>query len=213
MKLLLLKISIVTVTCLCILPLGVDSASAHRVNVFAWAEGDTIYVESKFAGGKKVKSAKVLVLDPSGEELMAGQTNDRGEFSFKAPKPADLKIVIVAGQGHQGEWTIRAAELSDLPPQTASPTSAENIMQSTPNSADTLNSVDVKNAMPDIALEAKELEVLIESILDKKLKPITGMLADMQQKGPTVEDIIAGIGYIFGLVGIAAYVHSRKKKE
>jgi nickel transport protein len=39
------------------------------------------------------------------------------------------------------------------------------------------------------------------------------MLADIRQKGPTVADIFAGIGYIFGLVGIAAYVHSRKKKE
>ena len=38
------------------------------------------------------------------------------------------------------------------------------------------------------------------------------MLADMQQEGPGVSDIFAGIGYILGLVGIAAYVQNRKKK-
>jgi nickel transport protein len=37
-------------------------------------------------------------------------------------------------------------------------------------------------------------------------------LSELQQEGPTVKDIFAGIGYILGLVGIAAYVHSRKKK-
>ena len=53
---------------LCILYGGVDSASAHRVNVFAWVEGDTIYVESKFAGGKKVTSGKIVVTDPRGNQ-------------------------------------------------------------------------------------------------------------------------------------------------
>ncbi len=81
------------------------------------------------------------------------------------------------------------------------------------NDSVALKSVDSKTALPDIAIEPNELEAIIESILDKKLKPITRMLADIRQTGPSVEDIFAGIGYIFGLVGIAAYVHSRKKKE
>ncbi len=191
----------------------VSSASAHRVNVFAWVEGDTIYVESKFAGGKKVKAAKIIVMDARGVELLSGRTNDQGEFSFKVPKPTDLKIVLVAGQGHQGEWTVRAAEIADMPSETAPETSAENAIQSDQNDAVLLKSVDSSSAAPDTAVEPKELEAIIESILDKKLKPITRMLADIRQKGPTVADIFAGIGYIFGLVGIAAYVHSRKKKE
>ena len=28
-------------------------ASAHRINVFAWMEGDTVHVEGYFAGKKK----------------------------------------------------------------------------------------------------------------------------------------------------------------
>ena len=79
------------------------SASAHRVNVFAWVEGDTVYVESKFAGGKKVKAGKIIVVDAKGVERLSGRTNDQGEFSFKVAEPADLIIRIAAGQGHQGE--------------------------------------------------------------------------------------------------------------
>lgn len=213
MKLVLLKISIATVSCLWILPLFVGSASAHRVIVFAWAEGDTIFVESKFAGGKKVKSGKIQVLDSKGVELVADRTNDQGEYSFKAPKPMDLKILIVAGQGHQGEWSIGADELSDTPSQTASETSAEDIMQSDHNHTAALKSKDKNTAVPDMAIEPNELETIIETMLDKKLKPITRMLAEMRQKGPTARDIFAGIGYILGLVGIAAYVHSRQKRE
>jgi nickel transport protein len=213
MKSVSLKISIAAFTCLCSLPIFAGSASAHRVNVFAWVEGDTVYVESKFAGGKKVKGGKIIVQDPRGVELLAGRTNDQGEFSFKVPKPTDLKILIVAGQGHQGEWTIRAAELSDMPSKTASKTNIEGVMQSDQNKPVALKAMVSGIAAPDTAVQQEELEAIIESILDKKLKPITRMLADMRQKGPTAGDIFAGIGYIFGLVGIAAYVHSRKKKE
>jgi nickel transport protein len=205
--------SAAVIVLVCILYGGVDSASAHRVNVFAWVEGDTIYVESKFAGGKKVKAAKIRVMDPRGVELLSGRTNDQGEFSFKVPKPTDLKIVLVAGQGHQAEWTVRAAEIADMESETVPETSAENAIQTDQNDAVFLKPVDSSSAAPDIAVEPKELEAIIESILDKKLKPITRMLADIRQKGPTVADVFAGIGYIFGLVGIAAYVHSRKKRE
>jgi nickel transport protein len=37
------------------------------------------------------------------------------------------------------------------------------------------------------------------------------MLAETRQSGPGFRDIVGGIGYILGLVGIAAYVHSRRK--
>jgi len=213
MKLESLRISRLAIACLCILLLTTGYASAHRVNVFAWVEGDTIYVESKFAGGKKIKDGKIVVLDAKGTELLSGRTNDQGEFSFKVAEPTDLIIRIAAGQGHQGEWTIRAAELSDLPPQPASETSAPNGKRSDQNNSVARQSGDSPPAVAGNAIELDELEAIIESLLDKKLKPITRMLADIRQKGPTVEDIFAGIGYIFGLVGIAAYVHSRKKKE
>ena len=198
---------------LCILYVGVDSASAHRVNVFAWVEGDTIYVEGKFSSGKKVKSGKIVVTDPRGNKLLSGLTNDQGEFSFKVPKRTDLKIVLNAGQGHQAEWTIRAAEMEDLPSKTESDTSAEKVMQSERKKDVSITSVDTRTAAPDTAIKPKELEAIIETVLDRKLKPITRMLADIRQDAPSVGDIFAGIGYILGLVGIAAYVQSRKKKE
>src|SRR5210317_411781 len=81
------------------------NALAHRVNVFAWAEGDIVYVECKFSGGKKITGGSIIVSDPSGVELLTGRTNDQGEFSFKRPQPTELKIILQAGMGHRAEWT------------------------------------------------------------------------------------------------------------
>jgi nickel transport protein len=195
----------------CFAFLSAHSAFAHRVSVFAWVDGDKIYLESKFAGGHPVKSGKVVVTDPQGVELLSGVTNDEGEYSFKIPKRTDLKIVLIAGQGHQAEWTIHKAEMGDLPAGTASETSAEKAGPSEQKSAVTKTSAANESVMPGVAMSQKELEAALESVLDQKLKPITRMLADLEQGGPSIKDIFAGIGYIFGLVGVAAYVQSRKK--
>ena len=100
--------------CISVLPLP-QPAWAHRVNIFAWVEGDTVYVETKFPGGKKVKAGHIVVLDVQGNDLLSGVTNDMGEFSFKIPKREDLKIVLLAGEGHRAEWTLLASEMEEWP--------------------------------------------------------------------------------------------------
>ena len=89
----------------------IETADAHRVVVFAWVEGDTVYVESKFSGGKRVNAGKITVTDPQGKALLTGTTDENGKFSFKIPAKSDLKIVLLAGEGHRGEWTVTADEL------------------------------------------------------------------------------------------------------
>lgn len=95
----------------CLLSLPIETVDAHGVSVFAWVEGDTVYVESKFSGGKKVKAGKIIVTDLQGTELLKGTTNENGEFSFKVPKKTDLKIVLLAGMAHRAEWTVPLAEI------------------------------------------------------------------------------------------------------
>lgn len=94
----------------CLLSLRVESVNAHGVSLFAWVEKDTVHVESKFSGGKKVKAGKIIVTDLQGSELVKGTTNEEGEFSFRVTKKTDLKIVLLAGTAHRAEWTISAAE-------------------------------------------------------------------------------------------------------
>jgi nickel transport protein len=95
----------------CLFCFQIEAVDAHGVYLFAWVEGDTVYVESKFSGGKKVKAGKIIVTDPRGTELLKGTTNENGEFSFKVPKKTDLKIVLLAGVAHRAEWTVPLAEI------------------------------------------------------------------------------------------------------
>jgi len=211
MKPVSLKIAVVF-CCLGGLLVAVGPAWAHGVNVFAWVEGATVYVQGKFASGKKVKAGKIVVMDLQGNELHSGLTNDRGEYSFKTPKRAGLKIVLITGHGHRAQWIIPADEIDGPPPATDT-TGASTAARQLPKSTDTSRpSKGVNQEISTPQLSLQELEAVVETVLDKKLKPITKMLADAQHKGPTVGDIFAGIGYIMGLVGVAAYVQSRKKK-
>jgi nickel transport protein len=49
----------------------------------------------------------------------------------------------------------------------------------------------------------------LEKALDKKLAPIMRTLAEMQEQKIRLTDVLGGLGYIFGLVGVAAYFKRR----
>ncbi len=183
---------------------GPASASAHRVTVFAWVDGETVHTESKFPGGKRVKAGKIEVYDQQGSLLLHGITDDRGEFSFKLPAKAPLKIVLQAGMGHRGEWTLTEEDMGGS-------VSGKVFPESPPGS----DSGAKKEAAPIAAgpcISSEEIQRAVEKALEKRLGPVTRMLADLQEKGPSVHDILGGIGYILGLVGIAAYFHFRKRR-
>ena len=169
-------------------------ALAHRINVFAWAEGDTVYVEAKYGGGKKIRSGTVIVTDTKGLELLRGKTDNQGAFSFRRPQASELKIILDAGSGHRAHWIL--------------PTDDDH--------ADHAPDEPLPHEIPGdsyAGLNQAEIEAIVEKVLDKKMKPLIKMLSESQKKGPGLGDIIGGIGYIIGLVGIAAYFHSRKKNS
>jgi nickel transport protein len=154
-----------------------------------------------------------MVRDPQGVELISGLTNEIGEYSFKVPKQSDLRITISTGEGHQGKWTVRATELQGPAYAEQSETGTGERLTIKKDSLIYKPSLPPGTATTDSSSQADELEAIIESVLDRKLKPIIRMLAETQQKGPNTKDILAGIGYIIGLVGITAYFHNRKKKD
>ena len=159
------------------------AAQAHKAMLFAWVEGDIVYTESKFSGSRKVKNGTVRVYDLNGNLLLEGKTNHRGEFAFKVPQKSGLQIVLQAGMGHKAVWTIPVEEIE----------------------AARLPTGDTEKTMQSGSLNMKDLQKAVGKALDPKLKPIHKMLVEMQGQGVTVKDIFAGIGYIFGWVGIAAY--------
>jgi nickel transport protein len=62
-------------------------------------------------------------------------------------------------------------------------------------------------------LTREDVEQAVDRALEKKLKPVMQMLSDLNDPKPGISDIFGGIGYIIGLVGIGAYLKSRKKRD
>jgi len=51
----------------------------------------------------------------------------------------------------------------------------------------------------------------VDAIVKREVEPIKRMLAELHDSGPTMADIFGGIGWIFGLFGVAAYMQSRRR--
>lgn len=179
-------------------------AFCHRVTVFAWVEGDMVHTESKVGGGKVLKDAIIDVYDDAGGLLLQGKTDATGQFSFQAPQKADLKVVLKGEMGHRAEWLVRKEEFGvplasgvDLPTQQAG---KENQKEETIR--ETILS-------PRFSADHK----IFEKMLDQKLAPLAQQIGELRQQAnePKMKDVFGGIGYILGLIGVAAYVRSRKK--
>jgi nickel transport protein len=116
-----------------------------------------------------------------------------------------LQIVLIGGAGHRNEWRVSASEFTGAGAAEAS-SPAVSVAETVPPQSGSSASM----SSGTITLSPGELQALIEQSLDKKLAPILHRLGNVEQ-GPSLSDIIGGIGYIIGLVGLAAYFNSRRK--
>ena len=168
---------------------------AHRVTIFAWVEGSTVHTQSRFAGGRAVKNGNITVYNAQDNAILTGKTDTKGEFRFELADSAGARIVLDAGMGHGNEWMITAPDVT---------TSETADRSSTTNLDEHSHGMD--------GMHRDQLNAIIEKTIDNKLKPIMNSIEKLYNRQPSVTDILGVLGYIFGLVGVAAYVHSRKPR-
>jgi nickel transport protein len=192
-------------------------AQAHRVNVFAWVEGNTVYTTAKFSGGKVARESLVEVYDSQKKLLLKGKTDNKGDFSFSVPKIDNLDIVVYAGTGHRGSWQVKKSELTSVS-KTAAPENVDTshkpaAQNPTPAAAQTSGAVTTSS--PNLQINSEEIEKIVQKVVNRslteKLHPLMLMLAEIRDPDPGLKDILGGLGYILGLVGIIAYIKSRKQ--
>jgi nickel transport protein len=190
-------ITLVMVCVLALLFIMEANAHAHGVYIFAWVEGDTIYTDSHFSTGKKVKDGVVKVFGSSGDILLEGKTDANGEFSFKIPGKPPLRIVLEDGMGHKAEFLLELDETTGVVQTTAPPEEGKDHQM--PSTSPSREDVD-------------QIRKVVEETLDSRLKPIAKAIAEIERdKGPGLTEITAGIGYIVGIMGIILYFRAKKK--
>jgi len=208
---LLLGFSFFLICAFCI----VQDADAHKVNIYAYAEDGMIHSESYFVDGTKCKNSLIEVLDKkTGARLLEGKTDEDGKFSFKIPSVTSLKLVLHASMGHQNEYTLGEDEvresMGDKQPPKENKDKAKSFPQPAENSVKADKSLAGNGALRGVG--EPEMEAMIEKVVDSKLKPVMGILVKLQESSekPRLTEIIGGIGYILGLMGLAMYLKNRR---
>ncbi len=175
------------------------SALAHKLNVFTYVEGEQVFVEGYFADGKRAKNSQVKVYNDKREIVTEGLTNEEGEFSFLTPEVTTLRIHLDAGMGHAAEYTLSASEFNVVTSSSDEKTAP--LSSQAPLSATT-------NDMQNIASH-DEVKMLVEQAVSSAVKPLVREIAELKNK-TNFSDIVGGIGFILGALGLFAYLKARK---
>ena len=199
---------------LCLVFAGASFASAHRVNIFAFVDGDAVQVECGFNRSQKVKQGTVEVFDATtGARLLQGTTDDNGVFRFPVTAELreaghDLNIRIIAGEGHQNQWKLSKEDFSlGADSKTAVSTVKLEILNKeaeTNTASPKIYSQEELDATLKTAREQTEMQVIA---------PLRKQLAEAQQPKITWRDIVGGLGWCLGLGGLFAWISTRRQKN
>ncbi len=186
---------------------------AHKVSIYAYAENGMIFSEGYFADGTRSRNSRIEVIDAKTEEkLLEGKTGNDGKLSFKIPKAASLKLILHASMGHQNDYTLSEEEVREaMGIQESGVRSQESGVKGRKTESKT------QSATPPAAVSgvsSSEIEAIVGKAVDRKLQPVIRMLLALKENSekPGITEILGGIGYIGGLMGIVMYFKSRRLK-
>ena len=187
---------------LCLLAPWAAPALAHKVNLFAFAEGGQVYVQGYFSDGKRPKGGKVEVFGPGGELLLEGRTNEDGEFTFPSPEVSPLEVVLDAELGHVARLKL------DLAGEDGDGGGAD---QAAIDGGDDAGAVD---PAPGAAagVSGRQLESLIHRAVAKAVLPLAREVDALKSRVST-DRLLAGVGVILALLGGVAYLQARRLRD
>ena len=178
--------------------LCVNMALAHNVVGGVYAIGSTIEGEAGFSNGDMAKAGMpVFITDSNGQAVAEISTDDEGFFVFEATQRIDHHFKLDMSSGHVLEMILPADELpASLPGGTA--------IASAPLHHTPVASVS--------GVDAAALQQIVEQAVAKQVKPLRKELAAYKEKAG-LQDLLGGIGYIFGLVGLGIWLRQRKQDK
>lgn len=179
---------------LCALP-GV--AFAHKIHIFATADGVEISGSVYSSGGAVAAGLVVGVFGPDGTSLGEATTDEDGEFSYTATLRADHTMRIETPDGHGASYTLSAAELPESLPASGADAPSESEGAPPVKAA----------APPSIGGDEGDLAARVD-LLRMQVIEMRKQLDRFQEK-KNFQDILGGVGYIIGIAGVAFYLMAR----
>lgn len=183
-------------------------ATAHKINVFAYESGGTIYCEANFSGGRAAQSTTIKIIDTDSHQLIiTGTTDEHGKFEFPIQEDmrsnnTNLTIVAQSGDGHKNTWQLPAEDYLH-------PAKNQQVTTLAPSPP---HQTTIRTTNTNQSIDEQAIEIMIEKVVQRELAPLKRSLARQKNQGPTAKDIFTGLGYIFGLAGLIVLIRSKKKK-
>ncbi|MBN2025087.1 MAG: carboxypeptidase regulatory-like domain-containing protein [Pirellulales bacterium] len=184
-------------------------AWAHRVDASAHVHDGTIHGEAAFADGQPVADAIVTARDIAGHVLGETKTDAQGEFTFTPRVRVDHFFVVNAGGGHAARCVVLAGDLpSDLPPPADRDEEADRDRDAEPPAHDHGDSanhgdgetVDHPHTHGDASL----------GTLAQEIDALRRQVASLERT-TRFRDVLGGIGFIFGIAGVAFYFLAKRR--
>ncbi|MDR2405640.1 MAG: hypothetical protein LBE27_04650 [Deltaproteobacteria bacterium] len=193
---------------------------AHAVYIFAYPNGDEVCTESYFTKKDRVKNGTISMFYADGTLIQSAKTDTDGNYCFPLPKvKGDLLFVIEAGEGHRGEFKLREEDLPSPDPATDTGSVSETEpAASAASSASGAASGAAGAPVPSTSsppgassASSDEIRQVVRSELKSQLGPIMRALAEQNDdKTPGLREIVGGLGWIVGLLGIITLARGRK---
>jgi len=196
-----MKLNLIPVNILrCLLPIlfilgPALPALAHRVQVLAYPSGGEIVVEATVGNNEPVTRGSEVTVAKSvnGDILLRGETDRQGRFKFPVPDLSPntgLLITVNSGMGHVGSSTLPPEELKGQ--QLSEPTKKKERKESS------------------LSPEEQRLSDLVSRAVAREVEPLKRMLAKKMDSGPSMRDIIGGIGWLVGIGGLLAALKKKR---
>lgn len=200
-----------------------EPADAHKVNIFAYAQEGKVFAEGYFVDGSKCRNSVIEVVDgKTGEKLLEGKTDDNGQMTFGIPRVTSLKLILRAGEGHQNEYVLSEEEVRQAMPTAKKQAEKPREKQVEQRKNDVSERGRQKGDQPaDVQksvrteVPAEDLEAAVGKVVDSKLQPVMKILLELQERSgkPGVTEILGGIGYIIGILGVIAFFKGRRSNR
>lgn len=179
---------------LTLLAAGHSPAWAHRLKVFAAADGAVIRGRAYTSAGTPLCDVPLQVCGPDGRHLGEVTTDGAGEFAFTATVRCAHTFILETADGHAARFTVSAAELpAELPAPAATATAAPPPAPHAPT----------ETVAPATGL-AEEIRLLRQQVAAHRAA------IDAYEERRRVQDLIGGVGYLLGIAGLFFFLKARQ---
>lgn len=185
------------------------SAGAHQLRVFASPDGGQIGGQVYFVGGGPARNAPVTVEAPGGEALGATETDSEGTFTFTPERAVDHTFIVDLADGHRDAFTVTADSLpiaAEAPPAEDAAPDSEPVEGPAEPSEPRATPGAVETGGQDALRQATEEAV------SRQIRPLREQI-DALAKERRLQDIVGGIGYIFGIIGLYIIIRQRFQRR